>query len=110
MKSTVKTQLSSWPSRQLHGKRVRADFAGIVDGNFYLFIVDAYSQWPEIIRINSISRSATITWDFFAQFGKVAYLRYAQRHAIHVEINELLLSGSRNYALHSSPFHPQSNG
>nr|CDJ97492.1 Integrase domain containing protein [Haemonchus contortus] len=70
-KNPVKTELQSWPKPLTPWARVHAVFAGPLDGNFYLVIVDALSKWPEIIQMNSITTSATIKVlsKVFAQFG-----------------------------------------
>nr|CDJ82258.1 RNA-directed DNA polymerase (reverse transcriptase) and Integrase domain containing protein [Haemonchus contortus] len=111
-KNPVKTELQSWPKPLTPWTRVHADFAGPLDGNFYLVIVDAFSKWPEIIQMNSITTSATIKAfsKVFAQFGNpqtlitdngtqftsAAFVDFCRRRGIkHVR---------------SPPFHPQSNG
>ncbi|XGW22110.1 hypothetical protein V3C99_004795 [Haemonchus contortus] len=69
--SDEKTELQSWPKPLTPRARVHADFAGLLDGNFYLVIVDAFSKWREIIQMNPITTSATIrvSSKVFAQFG-----------------------------------------
>nr|CDJ87606.1 Integrase domain containing protein [Haemonchus contortus] len=111
-KDPVKTELQSWPKPLTPWTRVHADFAGPLDGNFYLVIVDAFSKWPEIIQMNSITTSATIKvlTKVFAQFGNpqtlvtdngtqftsATFVDFCRRRGIkHVR---------------SPPFHPQSNG
>ncbi|PIO54818.1 integrase core domain protein, partial [Teladorsagia circumcincta] len=111
-KNPVKVELQSWPKPVTPWARVHADFAGPLDGNCYLVIVDAYSKWPEIIQMNSITTSATIRvlTKVFAQFGNpqtlitdngtqftsTTFANFCRRRGIkHVR---------------SPPFHPQSNG
>nr|CDJ86255.1 RNA-directed DNA polymerase (reverse transcriptase) and Integrase domain containing protein [Haemonchus contortus] len=111
-KDPVKTELQSWPKPLTPWTRVHADFAGPLDGNFYLVIVDAFSKWPEIIQMNSMTTSATIKvlTKVFAQFGNphtlvtdngtqftsATFVDFCRRRGIkHVR---------------SPPFHPQSNG
>ncbi|PIO76518.1 integrase core domain protein [Teladorsagia circumcincta] len=111
-KNPVKVELQSWPKTVTPWARVHADFAGPLDGNFYLVIVDAFSKWPEIIQMNSITTSATIRvlTKVFAQFGNpqtlitdngtqftsTTFANFCRRRGIkHVR---------------SPPFHPQSNG
>nr|CDJ81316.1 RNA-directed DNA polymerase (reverse transcriptase) and Integrase domain containing protein [Haemonchus contortus] len=111
-KNPVKAELQSWPKPLTPWARVHADFAGPLDGNFYLVIVDAFSKWPEIIQMNSITTSATIKAlsKVFAQFGNpqtlitdngtqftsAAFVDFCRRRGIkHIR---------------SPPFHPQSNG
>lgn len=40
--------------------RIHADFAGPVEGFYYLVIVDAYSNWPEAFKMTSITSTKTI--------------------------------------------------
>ncbi|PIO77458.1 hypothetical protein TELCIR_00441 [Teladorsagia circumcincta] len=70
-KDPVKAELHSWPKPNSPWIRVHADFAGPMNGRFYLILVDAYSKWPEIVQMSSISSTATIQVmkDIFAKFG-----------------------------------------
>ncbi|KAK6762639.1 hypothetical protein RB195_023383 [Necator americanus] len=66
-----KAELQSWPKPRSPWTGVHADFAGPMEGRYYLLNVDAYSKWPEIVQMPSISSTATIQamkW-IFAKFG-----------------------------------------
>lgn len=45
-KAPRKTLLESWPLPTKPWERVHIDYAGPIDGYYYLVIVDAYSKWP----------------------------------------------------------------
>ncbi|PIO68447.1 integrase core domain protein [Teladorsagia circumcincta] len=111
-KNPVKVELQSWPKPVTPWARVHADFAGPLDRNFYLVIVDAFSKWPEIIHINSITTSAAIRVlaKVFAQFGNSEVL-------ITDNGTEFTSTTFANFCRHrgikhsrSPPFQPQSNG
>ncbi|XP_063924618.1 uncharacterized protein LOC135138566 [Zophobas morio] len=42
-------------------QRVHIDFLGPIDNSHYLIMLDAYSKWPEIFKMNSITSAATIS-------------------------------------------------
>ncbi|EYB83997.1 hypothetical protein Y032_0324g2516 [Ancylostoma ceylanicum] len=111
-KNPVKAELHSWPKPTAPWTRIHADFAGPLDGKYYLVIVDAFSKWPEIVQMNCISASATIAVikKIFARFGNpqtfvtdngtqltsAPFLRFCRSRGI--------------THLRSPPFHPESNG
>lgn len=39
---------------------MHVDYAGPIDGDYFLLAVDYYSKWPEVIRTRRITASATI--------------------------------------------------
>ena len=41
--------------------RLHVDFAGPVAGRMYLVLVDAYSKYPEVVKMNTTTSSATIS-------------------------------------------------
>ncbi|XP_063929887.1 uncharacterized protein K02A2.6-like [Zophobas morio] len=42
-------------------QRVHIDFFGPINNSHYLIMLDAYSKWPEIFKMNSITSAATIS-------------------------------------------------
>ncbi|PIO71477.1 integrase core domain protein [Teladorsagia circumcincta] len=111
-KNPVKAELNSWPKATSPWTRVHADFAGSLDGIYYLVVVDAYSKWPEILQMNSISTSATIKAmrRIFARFGNPQSL-------VTDNGTQFTSASSTEFCLHrgirhirSPPSHPQSNG
>ncbi|XP_062558351.1 uncharacterized protein K02A2.6-like [Armigeres subalbatus] len=59
-KTNSKTNMESWPTPEKPWQRIHADYAGPVDGNYYLIVVDAFSKWPEVISTKRITTSATV--------------------------------------------------
>ncbi|PIC43759.1 hypothetical protein B9Z55_004376 [Caenorhabditis nigoni] len=111
-KNPIKNTLCSWPIPTAPWQRVHCDYAGPVDGRYYLVIVDAFSKWPEVIPTTSITSTATINIlrRIFAQFGEPKTL---------VSDNGTQFTSSQFQSfckdrgishLRSPPFHPQSNG
>ena len=58
-----------WPKAPWH--RIHVDYAGPVDGNYFLIIVDAHSKWVEIFKTKGTTAQGTIKClsHLFSQFG-----------------------------------------
>ena len=58
-----------WPTRPWH--RIHVDYAGPVNGRYFLIIVDAHSKWVDIYHTKGTTSSETISClqHSFAQFG-----------------------------------------
>ncbi|PIO74462.1 hypothetical protein TELCIR_03530 [Teladorsagia circumcincta] len=63
-----KTVLSSWPDEK---NRVHIDYAGPINGEMYLVIVDSYSKWPVVSEMLSSTAKATLIElnMLFARYG-----------------------------------------
>lgn len=59
-KAPIKVPLSSWPTPPHPWFRVHADFAGPIDGRWYLIVIDSFSKWPEIFTLTSTTAENTI--------------------------------------------------
>lgn len=70
-KYPTKSTLEPWPLTKGPWQRVHVDFAGPINGYYYLVIVDAFSKWPEIFRTRSITATATIEIlrETFSRYG-----------------------------------------
>ncbi|XP_055528021.1 uncharacterized protein K02A2.6-like [Wyeomyia smithii] len=70
-KTNTRTNLESWLASKKPWQRLHIDYAGPVDGWFYLIPVDAYSKWPEVVRTRQTTSPATIEIleGIFARFG-----------------------------------------
>ncbi|XP_065088853.1 uncharacterized protein K02A2.6-like [Ochlerotatus camptorhynchus] len=59
-KAPTKTTLESWPIPSKPWYLIRIDYAGPVDGGFFLVVVDPHSKWPEVHVTKSTTAKATI--------------------------------------------------
>ena len=55
-----KAQIHPWIYPSSPWSRVHVDYAGPVKGSMFLVVVDAYSKFPEIIKMSSTTSQATI--------------------------------------------------
>ncbi|KAK6763081.1 hypothetical protein RB195_023693 [Necator americanus] len=111
-KDPIKSELHSWPKPHSPWTRVHADFAGPMEGRYYLLIVDAYSKWPEIVQMSSISSTVTIQAMkcIFAKFGNAETL--VTDNGTQFTSSQFASFCRSRGILHirTPPFHPQSNG
>lgn len=67
----IKAPLKTWENSGKPWSRIHIDYAGPVDNNYYLVIIDSFSKWPEIFKTKTITASFTIEKlkQVFARFG-----------------------------------------
>jgi len=67
----AKASVHPWVFPSSPWSRIHVDFAGPVSGHTYLVIVDAYSKFPEIVKMNNITSTATIKVlrQMFSRYG-----------------------------------------
>ena len=58
-------KFTPWPKTDVPGTRLHIDYAGPMNGNYYLIVVDSYSKWPEIFK--SKRPTATVTRYFLTE-------------------------------------------
>ena len=105
--------LSAWPVPDGPWQRIHIDFAGPFLDDMWLVVMDAYSKWPHVLKLNKYPTSETTTSalvDLFAiwdrretivsdngpQFASNKFADWCNAHSI--------------AHLTSAPFHPASNG
>ena len=111
-KQPRKTELQSWPFTTEPWSRIHADFAGPIDGHYFLIVVDSHSKWPEVITMPRTSTAATVS-----ALRKIFY-RFGVPHTLVTDNGSQFTSSQfadfcrRNAIVHirSPPYHPQSNG
>ncbi|XP_055606665.1 uncharacterized protein K02A2.6-like [Uranotaenia lowii] len=111
-KFNIKTNLQSWSAPERPWQRIHADFAGPVDGNFFLIVVDSYSKWPEVIPTKRISTAATLNMfrEIFARHGMPETLVTDNGTQFTSECFERYCESNGILHLRTPPYHPQSNG
>ncbi|GAA47926.1 hypothetical protein CLF_100974 [Clonorchis sinensis] len=111
-KSPRKTELCSWPVPETPWSRLHVDFAGPINGQQYLILVDAYSKWPEVFNMDHITACATISKlkHVFSRFGVPNIIVSDNGSAFtSAKFSDFCQENSIQH-VRSPPFHPQSNG
>ncbi|XP_054283131.1 uncharacterized protein K02A2.6-like [Macrosteles quadrilineatus] len=55
-----KKHLFNWPKESEPWSRIHLDFAGPFYGQMFLLVIDAFSKWPEIVPMSSITTERTV--------------------------------------------------
>lgn len=111
-KAPVKTELASWPIPNGPWQRVHADYMGPLSDKMYLVLVDAYSKWPEVFRMNSTTASATVEKiaECCGRFGSMLTLVTDNAPNFKSSVVEEFCSRNNIKHITSPAYHPQSNG
>ncbi|XP_062542038.1 uncharacterized protein K02A2.6-like [Armigeres subalbatus] len=111
-KTPTKTTLESWPIPAKPWSRIHIDYAGPVDGVYFLIIVDPYSKWPEVHSTRSTTTKTTIKIlnQTFATFGipELIVSDNGTQFSSHEFQAFCTNQGIRHIRI--APYHPQSNG
>jgi hypothetical protein len=111
-KTPNKHLLQSWPTPTQAWDRVHIDYAGPIDGYYFLLIVDAFSKWPEIYMTRTITADVTVNFmkNCISRFGIPSTIvsDNGTQFTSHIFRNFCLTNGIQH--LTTAPFHPQSNG
>eukprot|EP00106_Octopus_bimaculoides_P012714 XP_014780156.1 PREDICTED: uncharacterized protein K02A2.6-like [Octopus bimaculoides] len=61
-------KIQPWPNTWL---RLHIDFAGLLNGEYYLIDVDNYTKWPEICKCGKAASKVTMEFldELFVQYG-----------------------------------------
>ena len=107
-----KSPLHPWEWPMVPWHRVHVDYAGPMNGVYYLVLVDAHSKWVEIFPTQTITSKATIGLlrSCFARFGLPVVLVSDNGTCFtSTEFQTFMeLNGIRH--VRSAPFHPSTNG
>ena len=70
---TPPIQFSPQPKADYPWSRIHVQYAGPLDGQYYLIVVDSFSKWLEVFRCKSPTTDFTIktVHELFARFGVV---------------------------------------
>jgi transposase InsO family protein len=111
-KLPIKTHLQSWLKETRPWVRIHADYAGPINGYYYLVVVDAYSKWPEVFPTRSITTKATISLfrQLFCRYGAPEVL-VTDNGTSFTSVDFATYCATLGVThLRSPPYHPQSNG
>ncbi|XP_055522646.1 uncharacterized protein K02A2.6-like [Wyeomyia smithii] len=111
-KAPVKTTLESWPIPDKPWSRIHVDYAGPVDGIYFLVVVDPYTKWPEVYANKSTTSRATTKMlsQAFATFGVPETI--VSDNGTQFTSHEFQVFCEKQGIRHilTAPYHPQSNG
>ena len=105
-------KFSPWPKADHPWQRIHIDFAGPLEGNYYLIVVDSYSKWPEVFRCKSPTTDFTVSTlhELFARFGVVDCLVSDNgTQFTSAEFKDFCEEFQINH-LTTPTYHPRSNG
>lgn len=99
-----------WPGGPNH--RIHADFAGPIDGSMFLIIVDAFSKWIDVRKMNDITTQSTISIfeDYFATWGIPIVLVTDNGTSFTSKDFEMFTKHCGFEHIRTPPYHPASNG
>ena len=104
--------LHPWPLTREPWERVHIDFAGPVDGLFYLILVDSYSKWIEIepMRTTTTEKTVDILKTIFARYGLPRELVSDNGPQFVSAAFQLFMKRNGIRHARSAPYHPATNG
>nr|XP_049461522.1 uncharacterized protein K02A2.6 isoform X1 [Anopheles coluzzii] len=111
-KSSPREIPMSWPRTKKPWQRIHIDFAGPIEGDYFLIAVDAHTKWPEVVKMRTTTTRATIAVlrSIFARFGYPETL-VSDNGPQFVSAEFSAYCSSRGIQhITTAPFHPQSNG
>ena len=105
-------KFTPWPKTDVPWTRLHIFYAGPMNGNYYLIVVDSFSKWPEIFKCKRPTATVTkyFLTELFARFGVPEKI---------VSDNGTQFTGSEFKTfcktlgidhITTSPYHPRSNG
>nr|XP_040226826.2 uncharacterized protein K02A2.6-like [Anopheles coluzzii] len=111
-KSPTHIKSTSWPEAPGPWYRIHVDYAGPLNGEWYLVIVDSFSKWPEVIPTSSTTTTATISIlrNIFARFGNPVTLVSDNGPQFTSRDFESFCRQNGVEHIRTAPYHPQSNG
>ena len=111
-KLPAKVEPCPWPESTEPWSRIHVDFAGPVDGQSFMIVVDACSKWPEVFTMNNTSSTNTVSTlrRLFSSFGipKILVSDNGPQFTSHIFSEFCERNGIQH--IHTPPYHPQSNG
>lgn len=111
-KLPTKTTLSSWPIPTGPWERVHADFAGPINQESYLILIDSFSKWPEVFPMTRTTTEMTVKKirEACARLGTMSTLVTDNGPQFTSDSFELFCKENNINHVKTPPYHPQSNG
>lgn len=111
-KSPIKCSLRTWPRPKTPWSRLHIDFAGPVGTFFYLVIVDAFSNWPEVFKMTTTTTAKTVDRieETFARHGLADTIVSDNGPQFASEDFSTFCRANGIEHIRTAPYHPQSNG
>ncbi|XP_035899336.1 uncharacterized protein K02A2.6-like [Anopheles stephensi] len=111
-KSPALSKPIPWPEVAAPWQRVHVDFAGPLDGMYYLLVIDTFTKSPEIVATTTMTAKTTIRIlrEIFSRFGMPNVLVSDNGTQFTSTEFELFCTINGIEHLRTAPFHPQSNG
>ena len=108
--ATAPLHVWEWPAATWD--RVHIDYAGPIQGQMYLVVVDAYSKWPFVVQTKSTTSETTIRilLSIFATEGLCKQLVSDNAPQFTSEEFESFLRRNGIKHITSAPYHPATNG
>lgn len=109
--SPVKS-IKPWPIEMTPWTRIHIDFLGPIFGNKYIVIVDSFSKWLEVFKMNITTAQTTLTClrQLFARFGLPKIIVTDNGPPFFsFEFSKFMKENGINH-IFSPPYHPESNG
>jgi transposase InsO family protein len=111
-KAPFKETQHPWPIPDNPWQRIHIDFVRPIGQDYFLVVVDAHSNWPEVIRMPSTTTEQTCRAlsEIFARWGTCRTL--VSENAAQLVSTDFKEFCARNGIEHikTAPFQPQSNG
>ena len=107
-KQPITAPLHSWEWPARPWRRVHVDFAGPFLGSMFLLLVDAHSNWPKTIPMNSTTATKTVSCSrtIFAQYVLPEQFAFDNDpQFISDELRDFLPANGVQH-IRSSPYHP----
>ena len=105
--------LSAWPVPDGPWQRIHIDFAGPFLDDMWLVVMDTYSKWPHVLKLNNYPTSETTTStldDLFAMWGRPETILSDNGPQFASKTFADWCNAHSIAHLTSAPFHPASNG
>lgn len=111
-KAPIKCTLHTWAIPQAPWSRLHIDYAGPIDGNFFLVIVDAYSKWPEILKtkITTSARTIELISEVFSRQGNCDTIVSDNGPQFTSAEFDVFCKSKGIQHIKTAPYNPQSNG